>query len=342
MGNSITYRLIDNTKAASWSIKDGMKNRNGKLESIHYRPGATSIFDSDNKENPVQPAWVSFKYNENALDPACELVVDKSDTLLIEFVESLWYFKKVYDRYDPERVNELNAEKFDQIEEALKLVSESDETKIKAMALVILGFGYFTASPAKCKADLKSKAIQDSQTVIAEFNKEDYQSRYIASLAYCQGVIKSSETNTAVIWSDGNGQILSVAPGESPIEKLAKFIQDGSKESQTLLQEIGNRMDSLEAKKAPVIDNEAVAQILKENEEMRKKLAQLEAQKATNSTVESKQEATSQTEVDPEAEMLKAARAEYVELFKKNVPPNMQKNLEWITSKIEEAKSNTK
>lgn len=349
----IKYRLIKNKTATSWSIKTGAAKRNGKLESIHYRPGATSIFDSDNRDNPIKPEWVTFKSNGDANDPACELVVPKSNELLIEFLESLYYYGKVYERYDPDKEYAKKGEKFNDIQKALALVSDSDQVKTKAMALSIFGFQYFTATHFKCEHDLKAEAVENPQLIINAFQEEDYESRFIASLAFCHGIIKTNDTHTAVVWEDG-GPIITVSPGENPITKLTEYISSGNKGAENIIQEIGVRVE-----KKNEFKETSSKEIEDRNKFLEQKVKQLEEllldnQKNSGNTTlideekkstEPKEENpttspdnnTSEKDEEPVSE-LELVREEYVKVIGK-IPPNMRNNIEWMKARIESAKN---
>ena len=317
MTNTVTYRLIDKKYLGSWSFKDGAAMRNGNLESTHYRPGTTSIFDIDNKDTNVAPQWVTFTHNESEDDPACEIIVPKANQLLINFLESHAFYNTVYKKHDPEEVYRLKEENYDQIQKALELITDSDQMKTKATAISLFGLNYFNATTTKCAADLKEQAIKNPSMIINQFNDERHESKFIVSLAYCNGIIRTNETATAIVWSDGGGKIISVAPGENPIDKLSNFIFTESKEAKTLLQEIGARMDN---KEIVIKDNHDP-----EKEALKRELAELKAQLIIK-----------QEEEGAVDEELKRVTEAFVQKFNKTVPVNKKNDLEWIKLKLQE------
>lgn len=333
MEDTVVYRLKDRNKLGSWTIKDGVAERNGLQERIHYRPGAKSIYDSDNEKNPIKPVWVTFTHNNDPNDPACELTVPKANGLLIKFLETHWFYRKEYERFSKEDVYKLNEEKYSKIEKALGLINEADFHKHRAICMSILGMDYFNASDIKCAADMKEKAVRNPDAVIQAFEDENYESKYIVSLAFCRGFIKTNPTSTAVIWEDG-GKIINVAPGESPVEKLAEYVRQNGKDSVLLLQTIGEKLET------DMPENNIHASLYTQDDinERDREIAELRAQLAEKVNAEPKKQ--NPTADNPEGlhptELLEVVTQKYKEKFNKNVPANKKNDVDWISNKLKE------
>lgn len=371
MGKTVIFRLIDKT-SHSWSIKDGTAMKDGTLKNTHYRPGVTSIFDEDNEKSAVQPQWVTLSYNNNPSDPACEIVVPEENKLLITFLKSLYHFGKVYKIHDAKGNAELKAANFDKISEALTLVDESDDLKRKAMAVAILGFDYFDKDPSFIKADLKEKAVKEATKIIEAFNAPDYQSKFLVSLAYVNGIVKNNDTNTAVVWANGEGLIISVAVGDNPINKMTELLGSGSAQAETLLQELGvrvNKSDKGETKNNDVDNGKELAAKDLELSEKDKQIEELKKQLAAKNepkqetpaanvtagsdnpggsateevtddkkTIEEKVEGNQNAKV--EAPTLEELQEEYLSLSgSKMLPPNQKNDAVWLLKKINELKA---
>ena len=369
-GKVVIFRLIDKNPV-TWSIKDGTALKDGTLKNTHYRPGVQSIFDEDNEKSAVQPQWVTFSYNNNPNDPACELIVPEENKLLIEFLKSLYHFGKVFKIHDAKGNAELKAATFDKISEALKIVDETDELKLKAMAVAILGFNYFSMEPSFIKADLKEKAVKEASKIINAFSASDYQNKYLVSLAYVKGIIRNNDTNTAVIWANGGGIIMSVAVGDSPIEKMTELISAGTPQALTLLQELGVRAEKLKAEnllsessdnKLLEEKNVLLSQKDQEIEDLKKQLAaksdftpevsgsqitpltNLEGKEDfsdTTNTLERKETSAQgdNVNINKPAPTLEEIQKEYVQLLGKQLPPKQKGDAGWLLSKIQEFKS---
>lgn len=352
MKNTVTFRLINGKKQGSYSLKGGMaKDHEGVMKNINYYPGSGSIFDEDNRDTAISPEIVTFKCNNNVSDLAVELIVDKSNKTLIDYLKARKEFGRIYDVYDKEGVSLKKVESYDLIQRALELVSESDDFKAEAVGLAILGFEHYGRPVIMIKAELKEMAIQRPESIISAFEDEAYESRFIASLAFSKKIIKSDITRSSVQWADTESKIINVAPGENPIEKLSQFIRLGSSESNTLLQEIGRRLKLDQGNRDLMPLSGSDKKEDPEKEAMRKRIEALEAQlsqaesKSNEAEPEEKEEfldldlglgEESDSEAESEEVKISDAQERYFVKFGKEVPNNMKNNLGWILSRLSE------
>jgi hypothetical protein len=299
---------------------------------IAYYKGEDTVFVEDmyQKNKDIKPSKVpSFEYNE--LNKRTELVVDDSDKNLVMYLKTHPWFKKKYNLTSKEIEAKKKISTYEPVEKALELIRDAGENEIKAISLAILGFNYFDKTQTECIADLKEKAFKEPQKIIDIMNASDYESRYIASLAFCNDIITTNPTSTAIIWKDNEGVILHVAKGESAVDKLTEFLSSGTAESQTLLQEVGLRVDKVRAlEKTANLDSAKAAKLINSQEsEIEKLKRELAEEKAKNA-------APKEPTVDKYAGItLEEATKIYNEQNPKTpVPTAKEGNLDWIKSKL--------
>jgi hypothetical protein len=248
MNKKVTFRLKDKKKKeGTFVINGGQAIKDGYLQNIGYWQGSKSIFDADNKDTAYKKLSVTFVPNNHANDPGIE--VTTNDKLLIDYLRIHPFFNKKYFEYDPDAVANEKAQKYDLVEKALGYVSDADDD-IKALAVAVFGFEYFSKSESICRAALKQKAYENPQDIISVREDKKFESRYIISGMYCTNVIKNNNTNTAVVWAETGNMILPVAKGENGMDKLVEFIYSGTEEATTLLQEFAKH-EKLKAKEDP-------------------------------------------------------------------------------------------
>lgn len=330
MKNSTTFRIKDKKRHGSHILTKGMSKKQGILKSISYRPGASSIYDEDNKKSAARRKSVVFKYNEKKHDPALEIDVPNANSLLLQFLLEHQDFGKVYEIYNEDQVNLDKVAKFGKIEKALGYIGDGGDDEIKASALTVFGLEYFVRSIAKCKIALKEKAMTDPDTIIRAYEAPNFYNKYMVSLMYCSGVIKNNDSHTAVQWADTGNAILTVATGESGIEKLTEFISRENSDSITLLQEFQARYEQLEQKKKEAKFDSSTAK--KELSEKDKEIAELKKLLAA------KEEVVTDTVDKYKDVTLDEAVALYKELKGEEVPTSKLTNLAWILKQLREIK----
>lgn len=348
--NYTVFRLITGKLEGTYSLKRGVGLKNGVLKDIAYRPGTDSIFEEDNKGSVSEQKEVVFKYNDLLNDPAIEVVVPNANKVLIDFLRTHAKFGVDYIEYNQDKVSEERTKLSDDIFKALEFVNVSDDNETHATALAVFGLDYFSKSIAVCRADLKEKAVKEPKKVIDAFSAPDFKNKYVSSLAFCSDVIKMNNTNTAIVWTDTNSPIISIAKGENGIDKLAEFLGSATDETKVLLQEFQARLDK-KTNSGPTVDAS------KELKQKDKKIAELEAKlaAATNTATETKpivEPVEDDTDgasgliletdeakqallaKDPATMNLAEAQAAYVLKFKKPLPIAYKNKIEWLVAQL--------
>lgn len=334
---TIIFRLTEGRTPASWSLKGGMavKEYEG-LKYIGYYKGSASIFVDDNTDDRPQEEVV-FEYNDVLSDPATQIEVPVSNKNLIEYLKAHAYFNLQYKIHNLDALAEEKLESFDKTERALAFIREEDDVKIQAMALAIFKSAAHGWSVVKCKAELKEAAIKKPDTIINAIDDVNYESNYLAGLAFFSGILTENNLHTAVVWNDGtNGEVIKLALGENGIQKLGDLLAVQTEESRILLQEIGNRI----AKKTNVKNSAVTATTPnKTEEEIRaeeraKVLAEIAAEKTfvpeTSATVVD--EKAVKPDLSPES--IEELQAQYKVKFETEVPPRYKNDALWIKTKL--------
>lgn len=338
----IVFRLTLAGKTPStWAIAQNSvmaqkENKGNKF--IAYYPGEDSCFveDIQAKNKDLQSAEVPlFKYNPNT--KFTELAVDENNKALINYLTTHPWYKKMYKIVSKDLEASEDLENFKKVEKALELIKESDELKTKAIAMAVFGLNSFYKTYTQCAAELKASAIRKPQSIIEAMELPNYETKFVAGLAFVSGIIKLNQTHSAIVWTDNEGVILHVAQGENGLDKLTSYLTNETKEAQVLLQEFSARLN----KKQSVVPQEDVSKVISEKDAeiaaLRKQLE--EAKKAD--VVETKEEVVEETEYteDVSEETTKSIddlRAEYKEKFSYEVPIRYKNDINWIAKKLSE------
>lgn len=343
------FRLITGKLEGTYSLKRGVGLKNGVLKDIAYRPGTDSIFEEDNKGSVSEQKEVVFKYNDLLNDPAIEVVVPNANKVLIDFLRTHAKFGVDYIEYNQDKVSEERTKLSDDIFKALEFVNVSDDNETHATALAVFGLDYFSKSIAVCRADLKEKAVKEPKKVIDAFSAPDFQNKYVSSLAFCSDVIKINNTNTAILWSDTDAPIISIAKGENGIDKLAEFLGSATDETKVLLQEFQARLDK-KTNSGPTVDaSKELSKANKEIAELKAKLAAATNATGTKTHAEPVEDNTDEPsglvldtyeakqallDKDPATMDLAEAQAAYVLKFQKPLPIAYKNKIEWLVSQL--------
>lgn len=304
-------------------INGALGLKDGVLKEIGYYKGYSTPFTEEivkiNKEAKKErpPIFTHKKH----LD-ATTLEVRESDSALIAFIECHEDFNKKFERYSEDIESKRKLMEYSEVEKALSIVNESDEYRIKALGLCIIGFDTFGRESIVITKDLKKLAFEEPRKVIDEYENANFDNKLLVSLAFCSNVLETNETHTAIQWVNGKGRVLGIATGEDSIVKMTEFIASQTAESNSVMQEIGKRLDRQIAKKAVAQKDDAKVQSLQE------RIKELEARLAGKEPI-------SNIEVNPEnipiEEMtLAEARDAYREKFKKPIGARFKNDIEWI------------
>ena len=313
------YRLLNNRRPASWQlpltevlIQKIVDGKDEGLKSIKYVKGVNSFFAEDIK-GEAKPVQIWFSKGE--------LSVLKIDKLTNSLLQAHPWFNKHYELYSESEESKKKLKVYRTQAEARKLIDESDEQKINAIALAIFGQAAFNWDPETCELQLREYAELKPEKLQKELSSKDYESKYIAALAISKGIITTNPTKSDVIWNDTTkGVILRLAKGETAIGKLGEFLATRTDESERVLQEIGIRVEKLEVGEA----KEIAPDVKKALSEKDKEIAALKAQLLASK------------KIDPIGETLtlEDATLKYIDEHEKEPPARYKNDLSWITSKL--------
>lgn len=330
MKNTTTFRLKGKKKKGNWILPRGMaRDKDGFIKKISYRPGAVSIFDEDNKKSAAKPKAVVFSYNMKKHDPHVEIEVPKGDKLLYEYLTKHPKYNKDYFIYDENVEATKKSEKYDKVEKALGYVSDAGEYEVKAAALAVFGFEYISKATEVCKSQLKERAFNSPESIINVYEAVDFHNRYMVSLMYCNNIIENNDTHTAVLWSDSKNAILTIAKGETGIDKITEYISRENSDSITLLQEFQARYEKMQKlKKEAKFDSATASKEIsakdKEIEELKKALA-----------AATKKEEPEEVVTDKYKDLtLEESILLYKEQKGQDVPTSKVTNLPWIVKQL--------
>lgn len=320
----VTFRLNGEDTPLSWTVpQDGAMALKGDARKyINYYPGQDSIYTEDITNKDIRFTKVpDFVYNP--LSKHTELTFDDSDKALLNYLTNHPWHNKKWKVFSKALEAAEKLSKYDKVDTALSYIKDSDELKIKANAIAVFGLHYYYKTTEECAVALKDKALHNPEVITNSFEAPDYEARFLASLAFCTGVVKNNFTSTAVVWDDANeGIIVHVAKGENGIDKLTEVLAVTSKESETLQQEFHNRIKKISSKS--LSPKEAKATIDAKDAQIAELQRKLEAMTKKTEPLTS----------DEIADMdLDAARAAY-EARIKPVPIVKKNDLDWIKAQL--------
>lgn len=307
-------------------------NKEGQLKFIGYYRGQNSIFTEDIDNKDIKPSKVpDFVFNPTR--NKCELRFDDRDSALLTYITTHPYHAiGKYELYSEDIENKRKLGKAELVEKALDFVKESDDLRIRALGLTVLGLSTYNQPTGTVKALLKDDAINKPKNIIDACESDLFENKFIASLALCSGVVKTNATKTAIVWADNQGRILSIATGEDFITKFAQHISRKSPESEALLQEIGNRLELTKKEKAS--QNAEASKIA----ELEAKLAQMQEDLEISQSREAKVEPTQEEKAEATLQELAIMemRDKYTEVTGKNLSIRYQNDMEWMQTKMDE------
>ena len=347
MAKKVIFRLtIEGKTPSTWELPQtnvmGIKEGKGK-KFIDYYPGEDSCFveDIQAKNKDLKPAKVPlFQFNSQSRQT--ELAVEESNLALINYLKTHPWFGIKFNVFSKEKEAKESLAEFENVEKALELIKESDEIKIKAIAMAVFGLSSFYKTEYQCAAELKAKAIKDPKVIIDAMTAPNYETKFVAGLALVSYVIKINPTHTAIVWKDNDGVILHIAQGENGLDKLTNFLTNETKEAQVLLQEFNTR---LERKERMATRSENADKVISEKDaEIAALKKQLEdAKKANENKIEApKTKDVDEVDEDEEDEntenvsVLEQLQNDYKEKFKTEVPIRYKNDEAWIAKKLAE------
>ncbi|MCP1996654.1 hypothetical protein [Flavobacterium sp. HSC-61S13] len=344
-----TFVLILDIKPQSWSPKqyDLMIEKPGEgLKFIGYYPGQTDIYEEDilKKNKDAQKSLVPpFEFNNGT--NRTELVVKNSNVALIKWLTSHPDYDKKFSIFSEELESEKALASFENKEKALALINKEDINELRAIAMLIFGYDAYNWTEVHAKSKLKALAFNDPDKIISKIVKADYQSQYIASMAYIVGVVKNNIGHTAVIWTDNEQAIINVAVGENGNEKLGNLLASDSDNARNTLQEISTRIDAKTKQSIGLIKNDSSAilsqkdaTINAKDQELANKDREIEElrQLLKNNAALASTGTITESVTTPMALSLDQAQALYLEKKGVAAPVNKKNDLTWLLDKINE------
>ena len=311
---TLNFQLTNKKRPAAWQLpiknimlekKEGKKSL-GKRR-VEYIPGQPSIFkeDHDGDEEPQQ-VWF-----EDGI-----LQVDSTDVALVEILNRHPWKNRVFEKVDHDLSAKKDINKMELRVKAYEQVSSKDPNEMKARGYVLLGAHVINLTDNQVEAQLKQLAMEDPEHVLTEMKNPDYVAKTVGALAVLRGVLVINPTNTAVSWSGGKN-IISIAAGQDPIQKLGEFLAENNESAKITLQEIGERIKrSYEHKTDYTAENE-LKEVLGDEAPDDPKLP------------------VQNNKSEDEAE-LQEAREDYENEYGNKVPNNKKNDIDWIKNKIAE------
>lgn len=349
---TVVFRLtVGDLTPSSWELpqRNVMGEKKGVGQKfINYYPGEDSVFDEDiyAKNKDIKSQRVpTFTFNKAS--GKTELEVEESNVALITYLKTHPWFGKNYEIFSTEETAKGDLKRFDNVEKALNLVSESDTTKTKAIAMAIFGLASFYKTETQCAAELKAQAVRDPDEIIRAMEATDYETKYLAGLALVSGELEVNNTHTALVWKDTQGVILHIAQGENGLDKLSRFLRNNSKESEVLLQELESRLNQKSNKKQDILKakDEEIAQLRAMLDKANSAQVQIAAPGiVVDPTIPGTNDADGnlegedgeKIEVTPEniKSLLQKATTKYEKQTGGAVPTRYKNDLDWINSKL--------
>lgn len=337
--------VLKKGKPQSWAL--GQQNimaekPNGEgLKYINYFKGQESIFVEDIKNKDIKPNTVP-DFIFNPATNKTELSFDDKDKALKAYLLAHPRYGKDFEVTSVSIEAQKEIDAFEKKEKAIQAVNDISEN-IRAAAVAVLGFDYYSRQGEECRAALKRAAFNNPDLILSVINNPNFESRQLASLAFCNGVIKTSATGTEILWSSG-GVILSLATGENAIDKLSLFLSEATPASTTLLQELSRRLSKDTSGFASPSDNNELLVAQAKIEELERKLK--EANKANQSETQSTDPiAPVVTTTAPDKPLEELTLEEAQELYKavleSDVPVRYKNDKEWLIEKIAAKQQNT-
>jgi hypothetical protein len=340
----IIFRLtIEGKTPSTWGLPQtnvmGVKPGKGK-KFIDYYPGEDSCFVEDifAKNKDLKPAKVPlFKYVPQT--KSTELHVDETNVSLVNYLKTHPWFGIKFSIFSKEKQAKSDLAEFENVEKALELIKESDENKLKAIAMTVFGLNSFYKSNVQCAAELKAKAIKDPKVIIEALEATNYETKYVAGLAFVSEIIKLNPTHTAIVWSQDDGVILHVAQGENGLDKLTSFLTNETKEAQVLLQEFNTRLERKERMIAKAEDSvKLLSEKDSEIEALKKELEEAKQQKIKDEEDWKanlpNMDRDEEDESGPEPSVLEQLQADYVKKFEKEVPFRYKNDENWLAKEL--------
>lgn len=337
----LIFKMKNGAKPASWKLGykdllltkfDPTTKRNLGKKRVQYVAGESSIYKEDHTDDK-RPSPIYFEYG------ICK--VHKDDFAKIELLKRHPHFDVVYELVDANADAKKELEQIGSIEKALDRVNGivQDEEK-QAVSLVMFGQQAKTWSVEQAFAKLKKEAINKPDNIINKLNSssQNYQAKFISSLALLKGVVRENSIGTAVVWDNNSKEIVSIARGQNGLTQLSAFLAENNETARVTLQELGHRLKRSYVRKVEVNGAEEISSLLGNDKKDVSSPSETETTSGTekNDVEEVDFETLEISEFNLEDVDLEDAQKLYEKAIGK-VPNNKKNDLDWIKEKLLEA-----
>jgi hypothetical protein len=239
----VVFYLLNGLSPETWSLaqKDVLvKNpKTGYQEKIYYIPGAKTIWHSElEKQGDILKNYKK----KNLYFVEGTLSVDPDNLILIEYLKAHPDFNLKYAIVDKNATAQTSIDKADLITSAV-ISLQGDKLDIKTVGLLVFGEEVLLQEPKEIEAQVKQSAISNPQAIVDAYSDEgEWKYKKVVALALSKGIIKINPTKTAVLWTDTEEPILTLAVGQKPIDETGLFLSQSKNE--TTLQALALKIDN--------------------------------------------------------------------------------------------------
>lgn len=239
----LVFFLLGDLSPETWSLAQKnilVKNpTTGFLENIYYIPGTNTIWHSElQKQGEVLKNYKkkSIYFVEGTLS------VQPDDLILIEYLKAHPDFKVKFSLVDKNADAQKSIDKADLITAAV-LALQGNALDIKTVGLLVFGESVLLQEDKEIEAQVKQSAISNPQTIVDAYSeKGEWKYKKVVALALSKNIIRINPTKTAVLWTDTNEPILTLAVGQKPIDETGFFLSQSKNE--TTLQSLSLKIDN--------------------------------------------------------------------------------------------------
>lgn len=274
----LVFYLLGDLSPETWSLAQSnvlVKNpKTGFLENIYYIPGTNTIWGTElQKQGDILKNYKkkSIYFIDGTLS------VPEDNPLLIEYLKSHPDYGIKFALLDKHADSQKSIDKADLITKAV-LCLQGTTLDTKTVGLLVFGEEILSQNDKEIEAMVKQSAISNPQAIIDAYSdKGEWKYKKVVALALSKSVIRINPTKTAVLWTDTNEPIITLAVGQKPIDETAVFISESKNEStlQALSLKIDNK-EVLNVAKQDVAPAPETASTSKEEEEDSAELERLQ------------------------------------------------------------------
>ncbi|TSE11276.1 hypothetical protein [Aquimarina algiphila] len=244
------YVLKSKKQPISWQLRTNnvFKNRivDGKsigLRQMIYVMGGHSIWKEDYPKE-IEPKVKQLWFEEGKLS------VNKSDSILIEYLENHPEYNTVFKLDDPEAEAVAELAALEKVDEVKTLLGELEDYSALAQALTssTVNAAYFT--PSKKKLICYKQAQKDPDRVLKALRDPKTETAYYVMLAFSNNILSVDPSKTNVVWGDTREIVMPITLGKKQVATVVDYIVDDK--GNDLFLEINKRIQRLSTASRPV------------------------------------------------------------------------------------------